>query len=344
MPKVPAEVTAQQYELKATFFANRLEGLEIIGLFEFAFSNLRKISATLDWDNRAEFAIREDAYAKLIAAGKDPSLYFCHPNALLANGKFLVYFRCISVLSQKGLKTISGVSALEKIETLKRQCTPEHALKLTTTINTILSGLYGVSLPSDEKMKGIMYATAGASIDGSWRNAIGAEGERIVRSLLMIKCLEENELKAVTLKTGETIEAETIDAKWLDAKTAEVQSASFTNGSTALFASEPDITIVSPDGKTAAGVEIKAGLDPAGALERHGAMLKSFDKILGVAPNAETILIAACITEEVASRLQATKDVSRTYILTDIINNNGGKRDQFTTVLRGLAGLISVRR
>ena len=162
--------------------------------------------------------------------------------------------------------------------------------------------------------------------------------------MLLIKCLEENELKAVTLKTGETIDAECIDAKWLDAKTAEVQSASFTNGLTALFASEPDITIVSPDGKTAAGVEIKAGLDPAGALKQHGAMRKSFDKILGAAPNAETILIAACITEEVASRLQATRDVSQTYILTDIINNNGGKRDQLTTVFRGLAGLISVRR
>ena len=110
------------------------------------------------------------------------------------------------------------------------------------------------------------------------------------------------------------------------------------------LASEPDITIVSPDGKTVAGVEIKAGLDPAAALERHGAMLKSFDKILGVAPNAETILIAACITDEVASRLQGTKDVSRTYILTDIIKNKSQKRDELLTVLRGLAGLVAMRR
>ena len=116
-------------------------------------------------DIRAEFGICEDAFLQFIAAGKDPSLYFCHPNALLANGKFLVYFRCISVLFQKGLKTISGFTAVEKIETLKRQCTPEPALKLARTINTILSGMYAVSLPSDEKMKCIMYATAGASIN-----------------------------------------------------------------------------------------------------------------------------------------------------------------------------------
>ncbi len=344
MSNVPPEITAQQYELKATFFASRLESLEIIGLFEFAIENLGKISKVLDWSNRAEFQVREEIYQKFILAGKDPSIYFCHPNVLVANAKFLVFYRCISVLSQKGLKAISGVSSVEKFENLTRQCTPETAQRLAAAINRVLSGMYDVSLPSDEKMKGIMYATAGASMDGSWRNAIGAEGERVIRSLFLVKCHEEAELKAVTLKSGAIVDAKEIDAAWLDAKTVDIQSATFTNGSAALFASEPDITIVDPNGKTTAGVEIKAGLDPAAALERHGAMLKSFDKILGVAPSAETILVAACITQEVASRLQATKDVSRTYILTDIINNRSNKRDELLTVLRGLAGLVAVRR
>ncbi|MEM1259628.1 MAG: hypothetical protein AAGH81_13930, partial [Bacteroidota bacterium] len=86
-----------------------------------------------------------------------------------------------------------------------------------------------------------------------------------------------------------------------------------------------------------------AGIDPAGALERLGAMFKSFDNVLAVTPSATTILVATCITDEVDARLRESNAVKQTYITTDIINNKSGKAKKLANTIRGVLGLISKR-
>jgi hypothetical protein len=341
MPKVPPEVIAEQYELKATFFSNRLEKSEFIGLFEFAIDALSLIGKTLNWEARNDFGISNETFAQITETGRDPAMYFCHPNVISATPKLLTYFRCISTFSQKGLKSVSGVSSVDKIENEGRLCTPDQSMKLAKALNANLSAIFSVSLPSDEKLKGIMYATAGTTIDGSWRNAIGVEGERIIRTLFLKEILKFKQLVQVCQKGGIIVEASNLTYDWLDLHMSEIQSASFVNGSTAIFASEPDITLLNGNGEITAGVEIKAGIDPAGALERLGAMMKSFEKILLGAPNADTVLVATCITDEVASRL-STMGRSRTFILTDIIHNRKNRGTELMTILRRKLGLVDV--
>lgn len=339
MPKVPAEVTAEHYELKATFVSNKLERSEFVGLMERASEELSLIAHGLDWKNRASFGVNENTYSHLQAAGLAAARYFCHPNALLSNPKLLSYFRCISTFSQKGLASVSGVSSATNIENSGKPVTPDQAMRLSKTLNANLSAIYAVSFPTDEKMKAIMYATAGSTIDGSWRNAIGVEGERVIRALFLKEALKFKEIVSVTAKNGKLIEAENLSNEWLDVHTNDLQSVLFSNGAVAQFASEPDITLVNPNGIVTAGIEIKAGIDPAGTLERLGAMMKSFEKILLGSPDADTILVATCITDEVASRL-AQMGRNRTFILTDIIHNRKNRGTELMTILRRKLGLV----
>jgi hypothetical protein len=102
MPKVPPEVIIEQYELKATFVSNRLETFGFVGLFERADKLLKTIGKDVDWSERASFGINEEAFCTIRLAGRDPSLYFCHPNILSVNPSLLPYYRCISTFSQKG--------------------------------------------------------------------------------------------------------------------------------------------------------------------------------------------------------------------------------------------------
>jgi hypothetical protein len=340
VPKVPIEVTAEQYELKATFVSNKLDKSRFVGLLERSGEELSVIAHGLDWQNRANFGVNENAFADAQDKNLDAARYFCHPNALLINPQLLSYFRCISTFSQKGLATVSGVSSAAKIENTAKPITPNQAMRLSIAINANLSAIYAVSFPTDEKMKAIMYATAGSTIDGSWRNAIGVEGERVIRALFLKEALKFNEIVSVTSKSAKLLEAKNLSNEWLDIHTNDLQSVLFSNGAVAQFASEPDITLVNPDGAVTAGIEIKAGIDPAGALERLGAMMKSFEKILLGSPDADTILVATCITDEVAARLAKTGR-NRTFILTDIIHNRKNRGTELMTILRRKLGLVS---
>jgi hypothetical protein len=65
----------------------------------------------------------------------------------------------------------------------------------------------------------------------------------------------------------------------------------------------------------------KGGTDPAGALERLGAIKKSFEQARRENPEVLTILSVSCITEEMGSRLTADQIIDSIFNLTSIIND-----------------------
>lgn len=338
MPKVPNEFISEQYQLRATFFANSLDVKNYIGLFEHIQSHLLENDIALKWDKSKKFGVKEGVVDDLKAAGLPLSQYLCHPNTLILSPKYLTYYRCISAFSQKGLITLSGVSSIDKIENGKSVCKPEQALKIAKVINENLTAIYSISLPEAEKLKGLMYATAGTTIDGSWRNKIGSEGERIIRTLFLKELLSNGEILKVVLKSGKEVIAKDLDEKWLDENTPNLQSGMAINGSVILFGSEPDIKLIDSSSKTVGGVEIKAGIDPAGALERLGAMMKSFENIRSSSSEAETMLVASCITNEVEQRLRGMKNV-RTFIMTEVIQNKKSQGTRLMNMMRACIGL-----
>jgi hypothetical protein len=196
-----------------------------------------------------------------------------------------------------------------------------------------------ISLASDiteKRIEGMMYATAGTKIDGSWRNSIGAEGERVIRTIIFNGLHTTNEVSSVVCKDNHVCEIEEWDfSNDID----NVKTINLTNGYSILFSSEPDVTMYDASGAIVGVIEIKSGLDPAGALERLGAMFKSFENTLSEYPNAVTILVASCITDEVESRLGASMLVRQKYITTHITNSESDKR-KFVNRLRTIMKLV----
>ena len=241
------------------------------------------------------------------------------------------------MLPQKGLTTISKVTnidAIEKGNIDSSRIKAENITKLTKAINEVISVVVSVASELNEKkLEGMMYATAGTNIDGSWRNQIGAEGERVIRTIILNGLLHYNEVTSFIDKANNTVEISSSEAKAFINDIDLVKTINLVNGYSVYFSSEPDVTMYDPEGDIVGIIEIKAGLDPAGALERLGAMFKSFESTLSEYPEAVTILVASCITKEVDNRLNASMVVRQKYITTDITSNDREKR-KFVNRLR----------
>ena len=93
------------------------------------------------------------------------------------------------------------------------------------------------------------------------------------------------------------------------------------------YGSEPDILFrqeLSGVVRDVATIEIKGGKDPAGALERLGAMQKSFE---ATPPNCVNMLIAGVVTDEMQSRLEQM-GVEKVFLLDDL-SHDGASWSEF---------------
>ena len=340
MAKVPESVVKESYFLRSTFTYNRLRSEGYFELFMKISKFARIEGEKLNWDDRGKWSISEEAWEILQANKIAPMMVFLHPKVLQLNPSFLKYYRSVALMPQKGLTTLTGVSSVNKIEEGKVEAgrvAQNHIDKLVKTINETMSLL--VTLASDineKKIEGMMYATAGVKIDGSWRNQIGAEGERVIRKIIFNELFAHDEISSVENKKDVLTEIAQWDA---NGDIDDVKKLHLINGYSILFSSEPDVTMYNDAGAIVGIIEIKSGLDPAGALERLGAMFKSFENTLAEYPDAVTILVASCITKEVDKRLNASMSVRQRYLTTDITSSEAEKR-KFVNRLRMIMQLV----
>lgn len=250
------------------------------------------------------------------------------------------YYRSVALIPQKGLASLAGVSCIDSMEKGKVEAgrlRQEQIVKIVKTINETVSLV--ITLASDineRKIEGMMYATAGVKIDGSWRNQIGVEGERVIRKIIFNELFIHNEISSIENKKDVLKEI----SQWnQDGDIDDIKKIHLINGYSVLFSSEPDVTMYDDSGAIVGIIEIKSGLDPAGALERLGAMFKSFENTLAEYPDAITILVASCITKEVDKRLNASMSVRQRYLTTDITSSDAEKR-KFVNRLRVIMKLV----
>lgn len=340
MAKVPESVVKESYFLRSTFTYNRLRSEGYFELFMKISKFARIEGEKLNWDDRGKWSISEEAWVILQANKIAPMIVFLHPKVLQLNPSFLKYYRSVALMPQKGLTTLTGVSSVNKIEEGKVEAgrvAQNHIDKLVKTINETMSLL--VTLASDineKKIEGMMYATAGVKIDGSWRNQIGAEGERVIRKIIFNELFAHDEISSIENKKDVLTEI----AQWnANGDIDDVKKLHLINGYSILFSSDPDVTMYNDAGAIVGIIEIKSGLDPAGALERLGAMFKSFENTLAEYPDAVTILVASCITKEVDKRLNASMSVRQRYLTTDITSSEAEKR-KFVNRLRVIMQLV----
>lgn len=341
MPKVPESVTKESYLLKSTFFYNRLRSEGYFSLYSQIKKYARVEGKNLQWNHFEEWHISHEAWKIISETEIHPLLVFVHPKVLQLNPKFLKYYRSIAMIPQKGLKAVSGVSIIESIEDGKVEpgrLSHSQVERLVQTINETMSTVISLALDINEKkLEGMMYATAGTKIDGSWRNSIGAEGERVIRTIIFHELFSHSEITSVVDKDNHIHSVSEWD---LGDDFDCIKIINLVNGYSILFSSEPDVTMYDGNGAIVGVIEIKSGLDPAGALERLGAMFKSFENTLAEYPNAVTILVASCITDEVESRLGASMLVRQKYITTNITSSEHEKR-KFVNKIRAIVKLIN---
>ena len=248
------------------------------------------------------------------------------------------------MIPQKGFSAVSKVSNIADIENGKIASGTLSSNKINSiikVINEFVSLVINLSSRIDEnEIQGMMYAPAGTNIDGSWRNQIGAEGERVIRSIIFRELLRQGDITSVDDKELGLKAIGEMDVERYHRAIDLVRVINLKNGYSVLFSSEPDVTMFNPEGDIVGIIEIKAGLDPAGALERLGAMFKSFENTLAEYPNAVTILAISCITTEVRKRLDASMVVRQTFVTTDITSSDKEKR-KFVNRLRVIMKLAN---
>jgi hypothetical protein len=244
-------------------------------------------------------AISEQAWEHVVESGFDPKLVFAHPMLLCQHPRASEYYRGIALLSRKRVSEIA-VSVDSWESGARATVSDAQSVRVASLYNAVISSIIeGATEWTLENGYRNIIANMGIGLDGTVRNRIGRDAEQLVKGRI---------------------------TEWLDRRQLIVhQNADGTQfglpvGYTMRYGSEPDIQFqLTANNETSlvATIEIKGGKDAAGALERLGAVQKSFEE---TPPNCANFLIAGVITPEMAQRLDAM-GVAKRYLLDDLIRD-----------------------
>lgn len=324
-----AEANRINYRLRSTFFYRKLKEYNTLS-FPALVAELIPIEHLYSWDERSQWSVGEDAF-NYIKNDSDLHLFqvFCHPKLLREHSRLLAYYRNVAVLSQKSIgyliKTGVNVKKVESDMENRYSLNENQALLLSRLFNEHITLIVDSSIQSITKheLYGLLLASTGAQIDGSWRNAIGDEAEKVVQRLLVKEMKERNLLAALIPRVGQAVEL--YEPERLEEQLGNIEryrGILLTNRTSILFSSDPDVSLLNRGGETICALEVKGGADTAGALERYGAAKKSFEEVRRLAPHVVTILLASCITPEVHARIRQDSLISSYYNLTEVLTEN----------------------
>jgi len=322
-----AEANRVNYRLRSTFFYRKLKEYATL-LLPLEVDKLRSAASLYNWDNRNQWGIGEEAFHYI---GNHAELHhlqvFSHPKLLREHPRLIAYYRNIAALSQKAVSYLTGINVKPlEVDTQNRASLGEaRALALSKLFNEHITLIIDSSIQNFTKAElyGMLLASVGAQIDGSWRNAIGEEAENVVQRLLVNETRVRHLLAGLIPRTGTVIEpysTELVDQQINNI--SRYRGLLLTNQTSMLFASDPDISLIDANSKTIGVIEVKGGADPAGALERYGAAKKSFEAARRLDPDVPTILVASCITAEVRLRIEHDPIISVFYNLTEILSED----------------------
>jgi len=333
------EANRVNYKLRSTFFYRKL--MEY-GTYEFPeiIRRLIPMEKEYDWTKYGHWRVSKGAFEQISKTNLSPIQVFAHPRLLREHTSLTAYYRNVAALSQKATRYLSKVDTKRFENTEQVNMNEVEALALSSLFNEHISLIIENALEGfeDKHIKGLLFASTGAQIDGSWRNAIGDESEKVVQKMLIKGALERSQLTAFLLRE-ESGGVEPIAGKETSSlldRVSEFRGFTLKNKRSVLFGSEPDISLIDKDGTTVGVIEVKGGADPAGALERYGAAKKSFEESIRQKPDVITILVASCITSEVETRLNADKTVRAFFNLTSLLTAENNRKNFLDCVLNEL--------
>lgn len=339
-----AEATRINYRLRSTFFYRKLKEYKTLS-FPSMVAQLFPVEHLYSWEERGQWGIGEDAFTYINGhANLHLFQVFCHPKLLREHTQLVAYYRNVAALSQK------AVSYLVKIDVKRYETDTQNQVALSADRAVTLAQLFNehitlivdtsIQTLTQDELYGILLTSTGAQIDGSWRNEVGIEAEKVVQRLIVKEAVDRNLLAALIPRLGHAVEM--YNPAKLDEQLGNIEQFRgllLTNRTSILFSSEPDVSLLNAAGETVAVIEVKGGADPAGALERYGAAGKSFGEARRTSPNVVTILVASCITPEVRTRIGQDRLISSYYNLAGLLNEGAASYDQFMDQIFSLLGV-----
>lgn len=223
--------------------------------------SIRRKIESFDGELRGErkaYGIEPEAWRQVKRSGIRPMrLVFAHPELLKAIPEASLHYRGIALLSRKRVQELVGsVDAWERSSSGAR-VTDEKALRVCQLYNAVISSIIldRTDWTLEDGYRNIL-ANIGIAEDGAIRNIIGQQAEQAVKEGML------DWVRANGLMPGDDGD---LGQQW-----------DLAGGVRMLFGSEPDIAFEA-GGSLAVLIEVKGGKDPAGALERLGAVKKTFD-------------------------------------------------------------------
>jgi len=275
-----------------------------------AFQSISDFSGDLNWKIE-ELNIDKESWTKVKNMEIDPKYVFCHPDVLLYNPKTSMYYRGSSTLSIKAAKDYVG--AIENLEqgNIRAHLSKEKALKMARTYNKFISFIIrNIDDWTLEDAERAVIAILAISFDGRNRNKVGQLAEERVRNLI-VQRLSDNKLIERKISKDEYILPKDILMR---------------------FAPEPDVSFIH-NGTLLTVIEIKGGIDTAGALERYGAAKKSFEEATKQNHHCDTYYLSAAITKTLTDRVNGDRLVNHIYDLISILSDSTAENEFFSELL-----------
>ncbi len=242
---------------------------------------VEEFAEEVDFSDLVSLAIDVEAWERIKQIKTPPHLVFAHPTVLMAIPEASLHYRGIALLSRKRVEEIAGTINSWERPGGKPRVSHDKALLVSRLYNAVISSIIvdKTDWAMENGYRNIL-ATIGITEDGVFRNIIGQEAERAVKERVV------SWIRARDLLDGEDPGDE--GSEW-----------PLRRGVRMTFGSEPDIGFWRSD-RLDALVEIKGGKDAAGALERLGAIKKTFDE----APSScKNFLVVGVVTDTMRERL-----------------------------------------
>lgn len=251
----------------------------------------------LNFHPLSDHMISEGAWAHISSSGIDPKRVFAHPDLLRNDLRASQYYRGIALLPRKRVAEIASPVDRWEEGTTQRAPSDDRVIQVAQLYNAVVSSIIeGSDNWTLENGYRNIVANMGIGLDGTMRNLIGQDAERLIKTRI------RNWLSFKGL---------------IVASNGDMTRFELPNGYLMRYGSEPDIEFSHREGDETyviATIEIKGGKDPAGALERLGAIQKSFEE---TPPGCENMLVAGVITQEMRDRLSRL-GIVKTFLLDEL--------------------------
>lgn len=272
-----------------------------------------------------KFLISQGAWEHVQSLSLDLVSVFCHPDMLVDEPFVSLYYRGISGLSLKEVqiqaRDVSNWERDPATRNRKPRVSEDAARQVSALYNSFISSI--IENTTDWTLDNgyrMMIASIGISFDGTMRNVLGRLPEFRIRRMLLQYALENDLLESSKYPDSNALPSAPPNGRY-----------DLVDDVVMVFASEPDVAF-EKGGSLETTVEIKGGIDPAGALERLGAANKSAAAALVSNPRCKNFLVAGVITAEMRSRLEQERLFERYFGLVELLSSPGTQEDFFDEI------------